>query len=137
MVRTLISLRNDVMMFKSMKMFEYFVVISMVDKSTNHGKLLSTCFFTITLTVLTSISVDVSLKFARRIKRKTNYVTITSFPWSVLLPNIAVEQLAQEFRSAMVKKNILSARGCMRSFCIILGGYWEKRMCLLEPKPGL
>ena len=33
------------MMFKSMQSFEYFVVISMVDKSTNHGKLLSTRFF--------------------------------------------------------------------------------------------
>ena len=39
--------------------FEYFVVISIGDKSTNHGKLLSTFVVTITLTVLTSISVEV------------------------------------------------------------------------------
>ena len=45
MVCTLTGRRNEVMMFKSMQSFEYFVVISVVDKSTNHGKLLSTCFF--------------------------------------------------------------------------------------------
>ena len=60
MVCTLTGGRNDVMMFKSMQIFEYFVVISMVDKRTNHGKLLSPCFFIITLTVLTSISFEVS-----------------------------------------------------------------------------
>ena len=136
-VCTLTGRRNDVMMFKSMQSFEHFVVISMVDKSTNHGKLLSTFVFTITLTVLTSISVEVSLKFARSIKRRTNCATSTTFPQAALLPNIALEKQAQEFRSVMVEIIILSVRECMRSFYIFLGGYWEKRMCLLELKPEL
>ena len=37
----------------------------------------------------------------------------------------------------MVKIVILSFRECMRSFYIILGGNWEKTMCLLELKPEL
>ena len=50
--------------------FEHFDVISVVDKSTDHGKLLLIClfvcfdFFTISLKVLTSISVEVSRRIA-------------------------------------------------------------------------
>ena len=52
--------------------FEHFDVISVVDKSTVHGKLLLICLFvlfcfclfTITLKVLTSISVEVSRRIA-------------------------------------------------------------------------
>ena len=45
--------------------FKHFEVISTVDNSTDPGKLLSICFFTLTLTVLTSISVEISRKVAR------------------------------------------------------------------------
>ena len=57
-----------------MQSFDRFDAISMVDKDTNHGKLLSTGNFTITLTALTSISVErppLSWKVARASKKKT------------------------------------------------------------------
>ena len=61
-----------------------------------HGKLLPVCFFfftiTSTVTVLMSISVEISWKILLLRKRKKNCNTITSFPWSVLLLNIAVNQ---------------------------------------------
>ena len=41
MVRTLIDRRNDFKMFKTLQVsFQHFDVISMVDKSTDNGKLL-------------------------------------------------------------------------------------------------
>ena len=41
MVRTLIDRRNDFKMFKTLQVsFQHFEVISMVDKSTDNGKLL-------------------------------------------------------------------------------------------------
>ena len=52
-------------------------------------------FFTITLTVWMSISIEVSRKIAREGKRKTYCAIITSsFPWPVLLSNIALDQSA-------------------------------------------
>ena len=84
---TFIDHRNDVKIFKTQvepliasewfhcKVFvEHFDVISMVDKSKDHGNMDS--FF------LASVSVEVSWKIARIRKRKTNCSTITSFPWS-------------------------------------------------------
>ena len=56
--------------------FEHFDVISVVDKSTDHGKLLLIClfvcfvFFTISLKVLTSISVEVSRRIASAMLRR-------------------------------------------------------------------
>ena len=49
-------------------------------------------FVFLTLTDLTSISVEVSRNFAYAKKRKTNCATITPFPWSVVLSNIALDQ---------------------------------------------
>ena len=80
--------------------FEHFDVISMVDKSTDHGKLLLTClfvcfFFEMTLKVfITSISIEVCRRIASARKKETNCATVTLFPWnvnwSVLLSKIAV-----------------------------------------------
>ena len=67
----------------SLQRFEHFDVISMVDRSTDHGKLLS-IFFTIIVTVLASTSVEIPRKMVRGRKRTTNWATITSFPWSVI-----------------------------------------------------
>ena len=78
----------------SLQSFEYCDVISIVDKSTDHGKLLSICF--LTLTVLTTISFEVSRKIAHAKKRKRTYATITPFPWSVVLSSIALDQSARE-----------------------------------------
>ena len=61
-------------------------------------------FFTITLNVLTSISVEVSRKIARERKRKTNRATITSFPRSVLSSNIALDQSAGEKSLSYIKR---------------------------------
>ena len=65
----LIDHKYDVKIFVgkvlSLQSFEHFDVISMADDRTDHGKLLSICFFTMTLTLLTSISVEVSRKIAR------------------------------------------------------------------------
>ena len=60
--------------------FEHFDVISMVDMDKDQAKnVVNLCFFfSITLTVLTSISVKVSWNIARERKRKTNCFTITS-----------------------------------------------------------
>ena len=51
-------------------------------------KIVVDLFFTITFTVMTSISIEVSQKSVRMIKRKQ----IKSFSWSVLLLNIALNQ---------------------------------------------
>ena len=66
--------------------------ISMVDKSTDHGKLLSICFW-----CLHCISIEVSCKIGCR-RRKTNCATVMSFPWSVhsFLSSIALNQTARE-----------------------------------------
>ena len=73
MVFTLIEHKNNVKMSQnvqnwsgtksrrrviSMQSFDHFDAISMVDNDTNHGELLSTGNFTITLTALTFISVE-------------------------------------------------------------------------------
>ena len=60
----------------SLRSFEHCDVISIVDKSTDHGRLLSICF--LTLTVLKSISVEVFRKIANAKKRRTNCITIIS-----------------------------------------------------------
>ena len=48
--------------------------------SGEYEKLLLICFFTITLTVLTSISFEISWKVTRTRQRETNCATSTSFP---------------------------------------------------------
>ena len=77
MVCTLINHRNDIKMFKTQAETqatgEWFhrMVIPMVNKSTGHGNLLSiNLFFTITLQVLTSISIEVSQRITHARKRK-------------------------------------------------------------------
>jgi len=72
--------------------FEHFDVISMVDKSTDHGKLLSIVFYNNIDIFLSSVSVDFSRKIACGKERKTICATITSFPWSVLISTIALDQ---------------------------------------------
>ena len=52
--------------------------------------------FTITVAVLESTSVEVSWKIGHARKRKTNCATIKSFPWSVLLTNIALDLTAHK-----------------------------------------
>ena len=54
----------------SLQSFEHFDVISMVNKSTDHGKLLSVCFFTTTLAVLTSISIAIFWKMCAQKREK-------------------------------------------------------------------
>ena len=61
----------------SLQSFEHFDVISMVDDSTGHGKLFSICFFIVTLTLLTSITVEVSRKISRERKSKTTITSVT------------------------------------------------------------
>ena len=46
--------------------------------------------------VLSSVSVEVSLRIVRARKGNTNGATMTSFPWSVLLSSIALHQSARE-----------------------------------------
>ena len=53
-------------------------------------------FYMITLTGLMLIFEEVSRKIARARRRKPNCVTITSFPWSVLLSNIALDHTERE-----------------------------------------
>ena len=50
--------------------FEHFGVISLVDESPHHRKLLWICFFTIILTVLMPNSIDVSQKIAHKERGK-------------------------------------------------------------------
>ena len=52
--------------------------------------------FAITLAILTSTCVEVSWKIGCARKRKTNCATIKSFPWSVLLTNIALDLTAHK-----------------------------------------
>ena len=54
----------------SLQSFEHFGVISLVDESSHHRKLLFICFFTIILTVLMSNSIDVSQKIAHKERGK-------------------------------------------------------------------
>ena len=70
---------------KGFEQFEYMTTFLLVNESTDYGKLLLICFFfTITLTILMSISIEISWKTVHARKRKTNCIlTITSFPWSV------------------------------------------------------
>ena len=85
----------------------------MVDKSTDHGKLLSICFFTITLTVLV---VHVRRLFAENRlweRKKTSSATFTSFPWSVLLSTIALDQSAGDKLLSYVKKIIVTNYGIL------------------------
>ena len=60
---------------------------------------------TITFTVWTSISVEVSRKIAHTRKRQTNCAIMTSFSWSVLLSNT---QLSINQRARNSVKNILT-----------------------------
>ena len=80
----------------SLQNFEQFDVISIVDKRTEHGKLLLICF----LQYYWQFSCPFLLKFRKKIecvrKRKRNCTTITSFPGSALLSNIALDQADPE-----------------------------------------
>ena len=62
--------------------------------------------FTITLTVLTSISFEISWKVTHTRQRETNFATITSFPWSVHLSNKALHQSAHKKSLSYCKMNI-------------------------------
>ena len=67
--------------------------ILMSIRSTDCGKLLQNCFLPQRWQVWCPFSWSFSGNMHAR-KRKTNYATITSFPWTVLLSNIAVNQSA-------------------------------------------
>ena len=89
----------------SLLSFEYFVVISMFDNSGDYEKLLLICFLTIKLTVLTSISFEISWKVTHTRQRRINCATITSFPWSVHLSNKALHQSAHKKSLSYCKIN--------------------------------
>ena len=56
------------------------------EKKFEHLDFISNLSFTITVTVFTSISVEISRKIARPLEReKKNCATITSFPWLAFL----------------------------------------------------
>ena len=74
----------------SLQSFEHFDITSMVDKSTDHLKLLSICFLQYHQQLLTSICDDFSCM------QQANCATIASFPWSVLLSNIVLDESANE-----------------------------------------
>ena len=84
----------------SLQILEHFDVISAVDNRTYLGKFLSIYFFTIALAILTSISVmrekDKKKTNKQTTNEQTSYATITSFLWSVLLSNVALDKSARE-----------------------------------------
>ena len=76
--------------------FKDFDVISMVENSVVRGKAVVD-LFSVTLTIFS---------FARKMehkKEKTNCATITSFPWSVLLMAIALDQSERQIPQSFVK----------------------------------
>ena len=54
----------------SLQSFEHFGVVSLVDESSHHRKLLLICFFTIILTVLMPNPIDVSQKIVHKERGK-------------------------------------------------------------------
>ena len=88
-------------------------------------------FYLITLTVLMSIVEEVSRKIARARRRKPNCVTITSFPWSVLLSNIALDHTERENRLVIVKFKIVPETEL--GFCRIALCRAEKKIEVLLP----
>ena len=64
----------------SLQSFEHFDVFAMVNKSTDHWKV---------------VEVVVFRKNARARKKNTNCTTVTSFSWSVLLLTIALQLRSQ------------------------------------------
>ena len=63
------------------------------------------CFYN--NTVLTSLTVEAFGKISFARKRQTNFTTITSFPWSVLLSNVLVStNWHVRNRSVIVKKSL-------------------------------
>ena len=115
------TIRNDVKMFQtrettshrqvvSLQSFQHFDIISMDNKSTDLGKLLL-IFFTIPLTVLMPISVEISWKILCQRKGKTNCAAnITSFPWFVFLLNITLDQSARKKSLSYCKNTIFQLR---------------------------
>ena len=71
------------------------------DKSENHGKLWSICFFTITFVVAVFF-------FLRETKNKTTSTAwhVTSFPWFLLSETIAMDQSAREDSLSYCKNNL-------------------------------
>ena len=99
MVCTLIDHRSDVNMFKTQveprTTGEWFhckvlnILMSCLRSiRVKPWKIVVDLSFTITLTVMTSISIEVSQKIVHMIKRKQ----IKSFSWSIFLLNIALNQ---------------------------------------------
>ena len=92
----------------------------MVDKSTDHGKLLSICF---------DNNIDSRYPFpfkflgksrarGKNREKKPNCPTITSFPRSVLLSNLALHQSAREkSRDCLKKKKIFRPASFPGSLC--------------------
>ena len=76
--------------------FKDFNVISMVENSVVRGKAVVD-LFSVTLTVF-----SFSRKREHK-KEKTNCATITSFPWSVLLMTIALDQSERQIPQSFVK----------------------------------
>ena len=56
----------------SLQSFEHFGVVSLVDESSHHRKLLLICFFTIILTVLMPNPIDVSQKIVHKELKEEN-----------------------------------------------------------------
>ena len=75
----------------SLQSFEHFDVIAMVDKSTDHWKVVVDLFF---YNNLDGFEVVVFGKRHAR-EKNTNCTTVTSFSWSVLLLTIALQLRSQ------------------------------------------
>ena len=99
----------------SLQSFEHFDVISMVNKSTDH--VVVRLFF---YHNIDSFDVYFNCNFlenAHPKKRKTNCATITSFPWSVLLSNMALNQFNQRGRNdSVIVKTLIEYRNDVKIF---------------------
>ena len=76
----------------SLQSFEHFDFIAMVDKSTDHWKVVVDLFF---YNNLDGFEVVGFRKNARARKKNTNCTSVTSFSWSVLLLTIALQLRSQ------------------------------------------
>ena len=78
----------------SLQSFEHFDVTAMVDKITDHWKVVVDLFF---YNNLDGFEVVVFRKNARARKKNTNWTTVSSFSWSVLLSTTALQPRSQGF----------------------------------------
>ena len=125
MVCSLTDHKNDITMSKLKWNHKLQFHLKMVHLSTGHGKLLSICFFN---NNAFHFHWSFSETFARE-KEKTNFATITSFPWSVLLWARALNQSLHE-KSLSYYKNILWTRGPKS---VNLQGKFAMRQTLFNP----